>query len=154
MKVFFRNEVVGRTLVFREDLCSGCGDCIDVCPQKFLLPVGGAKRSVGWKTRVVPEPAGGVCAECDYCLPTRLGGAQRPGESPVLCPFRVCTMCDFCTKICPDKAIYTVPLLSMGEVAEEPLAKVESADRNLRSRVDAAVNYEGSALENPSPPSL
>ncbi len=136
MKVFFNNTLQGRTLVFREDRCTGCGDCLDVCPQKFLLPVGGAKRSVGWRTRVIPEPAGGVCAECNLCLPYRSGGMQREGAPPVLCPWGVCTMCDFCTEICHDKAIYTVPLLS---VAEDAAPKPEPAGEEARGSPGAEV---------------
>ncbi len=148
MKLFFRNELQGRTLVFREDKCSGCGDCLDVCPQKFLLPVGGAKRSVGWRTRVIPEPAGGACAECNLCLPYRSGGMQREGGAPVLCPWRVCTMCDFCTEICRDKAIYTVPLLRF---ATEAVQMPEPASPASRGRVDMEVKEVGSAPERPAP---
>lgn len=154
MEVFFRNLLQDKRLVFRRDLCSGCGDCITVCPQGFLRPVGGPKKAVGWKARTIPEPAGGVCAECNLCLPTNLGGGQKGGEPPVICPWRVCTMCDLCTQVCPDKAIFTLPLTEEDRVeAETGLAKggrpSPGPRANLPTATEVTVNYVGHPLGGP-----
>lgn len=123
--IFFRNETQGRVLVFRSDLCSGCGECIEICPQKFLRAAPTSKRSVGWKVKTFPEPEERFCVECALCIPSLQGGGQRPNAPWVLCPWRACTMCGECARICPDKAIYTLPLaaeeapVSYGQLAFE-----------------------------------
>lgn len=162
--VVFRNETQGRVLIFRPDLCSGCGDCIEVCPQKFLRAAPtlrlssqmgareqgsqspASKKPVGWKVKTFPEPEERLCAECTLCLPWSRGGAQITNQPPVLCPWRACTMCDECTRVCPDKAIYTVPL-----AAEEAPETTEAGDE-LPAPTAAPVSYEQLVFERPAAP--
>jgi ferredoxin len=98
---------------------------------------------VGWKVKTVPEPETSECAACTLCLPWLQGGGQRANDPWVVCPWRACTMCDECARVCPDKAIYTLPL---------PTEEAPETTEELRAPTSEPVSYEQFALELPAVP--
>ena len=64
-----------------KDRCKGCGYCIEHCPQGILVQ----SEDINIKGYHYPEVR----------------------EEP---PFKVCINCNFCALVCPEFAIYSVPL--------------------------------------------
>jgi len=69
----------GRVFVIK-DRCKGCGYCIENCPSGVLVQSEDINAKGYHYPVVVEEP-----------------------------PFRVCINCGFCSLICPEFAIYSVP---------------------------------------------
>lgn len=57
----------GETLAINEDACTGCGDCIEVCPHPVLELAGG-------KARIRSRES---CMECGACMRNCPHGAIR-----------------------------------------------------------------------------
>lgn len=70
----------GKVMVIKER-CKGCGYCIENCP-KGILQFSEDINKKGYHYPVVKEEP----------------------------PFKVCINCGFCTAICPDMAIFSVPI--------------------------------------------
>ena len=70
----------GKVTVIK-DRCKGCGYCIDNCPSGVLVASDDTNEKGYHYPVVVEEP-----------------------------PFKVCIACGFCTLICPEFAIYSVPI--------------------------------------------
>lgn len=53
-----------------EDLCTGCGDCITVCPTNALALVSGTASTEFAEVAVLAEPdACNYCGECEAVCP-------------------------------------------------------------------------------------
>jgi len=70
----------GRVIVIK-DRCKGCGFCIENCPSGVLVQ----SEDINVKGYHYPEVR----------------------EEP---PFKVCINCSFCSLICPEFAIFSVPI--------------------------------------------
>lgn len=66
-------------VTFREDICKGCGLCIDVCP-KHIIQFSERLNTKGYHSATVPD-----------------GDMEK------------CIACTFCAMMCPDVAIEVVP---------------------------------------------
>jgi len=64
-----------------KDRCKGCGYCIEHCPQGILVQ----SKNINAKGYHYPEVV----------------------EEP---PFEVCINCNFCALVCPEFAIYSLPV--------------------------------------------
>ena len=70
----------GRVMIIK-DRCKGCGFCIEYCPQGILV----RSKDINKKGYHYPEVR----------------------EEP---PFKVCINCNFCALVCPEFAIYSLPV--------------------------------------------
>jgi len=70
----------GKVIIIK-DRCKGCGFCIEFCPQGVLVQSEEFNALGYHPPKLVEEP-----------------------------PFKVCINCSFCTSICPEFAIFSIPL--------------------------------------------
>lgn len=82
-----KSEITNRASIRRgivrinKERCKGCGFCISVCPMGILKPSEDINSRGYHYPIVVEEP-----------------------------PHKVCINCNFCSMICPEFAIYSVPI--------------------------------------------
>lgn len=53
-------------VIFKEEMCKGCGLCIEVCPMK-VISLGDKINVNGYKSAIISEDKASMCIGCVSC---------------------------------------------------------------------------------------